>query len=147
MAATSGIRIQRAEPGDEDEVERFAEAFDDPVVTGSTRQFLADERHHLLLGYLDDRPAGFVSAVEILHPDKVRPEVFLNEIGVAESAQRRGVARALVEELKRVARDRGCQSMWVLTDDENAAAKRLYETTGGRQVSGAHLMFEYDLDG
>jgi len=147
MAATSGIRIQRAEPGDEDEVERFAEAFDDPVVRGSTRQFLADERHHLLLGYLDDRPAGFVSAVEILHPDKVRPEVFLNEIGVAESAQRRGVARALVEELKRVARDRGCQSMWVLTDDENAAAKRLYETTGGRQVSGAHLMFEYDLDG
>jgi ribosomal protein S18 acetylase RimI-like enzyme len=132
-------------PGDEDEVARFAEAFDDPVVADSTRRFLADERHLLLLAYLDDRPAGFVSAVQIGHPDKARDEIFLNEIGVVESAQRRGVARALVEELKRVGRERGCTSMWVLTDDTNDAAKGLYGSTGGHQVSGAHLMFEYDL--
>lgn len=147
MVAGDGVRIHLVESGDEDEVARFGEAFDDPVVADSTRRFLADERHLLLLGYLDDRPAGFVSAVEMFHPDKERPEVFLNEIGVMESAQRRGVARALVEELKRHARERGCQSMWVTTDDDNDPAKRLFGTTGGRQVSGAHLMFEYDLGG
>ncbi len=110
------------------------------------RRFLLDERHHLLLGYVDDRPAGFVSAVEVFHPDK-RPELFLNEIGVAEDARRRGVARALIEELKRLGRERGCVAIWVLTDEDNEAAMGLYGTTGGRADGAPQVMFEYDLEG
>jgi ribosomal protein S18 acetylase RimI-like enzyme len=144
MPTEAGVRVRRASPGDEGEVARFEEAFDNSVLSDETKLFLDDERHHLLLGYVEDRPAGFLSAVEVFHPDK-RTELFLNEVGVMEGARRRGVARALVDELKRVGRERGCVSMWVLTDEDNAAAMRLYKSTGGVWNGDPVVMFEYDL--
>jgi ribosomal protein S18 acetylase RimI-like enzyme len=139
------VRVRRALPGDEDEVARFEEAFDDKVLQDETRRFLEDARHHLLLGYVDDRPAGFLSAVEIFHPDK-RSELFLNEVGVRDGVRRRGVARALVDELKRIGRERRCVSMWVLTDEGNAAAMQLYRSTGGVWDGEDSVMFEFTLD-
>lgn len=144
MPNEAGVRVRRALPGDEDEIARFEEAFDNEVLPEETRRFLEDGRHHLLLGYVDDRPAGFLSAVEVFHPDK-RTELFLNEVGVMEGARRRGVARALVDELKRIARERGCVSIWVLTDEDNAAAMRLYRSTGGVWNGDPVVMFEYAL--
>ncbi len=131
-------------PGEEREVARFEAAFDDGVLPDETRRFLADERHHLLLGYVDDRPAGFVSAVEVFHQDK-RPELFLNEIGVVDEARRRGVARALIEELKLLGRERGCEGVG---PDQRGQRGRdgLYGSTGGRcGRRAARVMFEYDL--
>ncbi len=145
MPDEPGVRVRRAVPGDEDEVARFEEAFDDGVIPDEARRFLDDERHHLLLGYVDDRPAGFLSAVEVFHPDK-RSELFLNEVGVMEGARRRGVARALVDELKRIGRERGCASVWVLTDEDNAAAMQLYRSTGGVWNGEPVVMLEYALD-
>ena len=145
MPDDPGVRVRRAVLGDEDEVARFEEAFDNRVLPDETRRFLEDDRHHLVLGYVDDRPAGFLSAVELFHPDK-RSELFLNEVGVIEGARRRGVARALVDELKRIGHERGCASMWVLTDEDNAAAMRLYRSTGGVWNGEPAVMFEYTLD-
>jgi ribosomal protein S18 acetylase RimI-like enzyme len=138
------VHVRRARAGDEPEVARFEDAFDYRVLADETRRFLDDERHHLLLGYDRDRPAGFVSAVEVFHPDK-RAELFLNEIAVVEGVRRRGVARALIEELKRIGHERGCVGMWVLTDEDNPAAMRLYRSTGGRWNGESQVMFEYDL--
>jgi ribosomal protein S18 acetylase RimI-like enzyme len=145
MPDDPSVLVRRAVLGDEGEVARFEEAFDDRVLPDETRRFLEDERHHLLLGYIDDRPAGFLSAVEVLHPDK-RNQLFLNEVAVMEGARRRGVARALIDELKRIGHERGCVSMWVLTDEDNAAAMRLYRTTGGVWNGDHPVMFEYALD-
>lgn len=61
------------------------------------------------------------------------------------AARRRGVGRALIEELQRVGRERGCGSMWVLTDEENVAAMGMYRSTGGRWNGEAQVMFEYNL--
>jgi ribosomal protein S18 acetylase RimI-like enzyme len=138
------VRVQQAQPGDEPEVARFESAFDNEILPAQTRRFLSDERHLLLLGYVHDQPAGFVSAVEVFHPDK-RTELFMNEISVMESTRRRGVARALIDELKRVGRERGCVNVWVLTDEENVAAMRLYRATGGRWNGNPQVMFEFDL--
>jgi len=139
------VRVREARPGDEDEVVRFQDAFDYNVLSEETTRFLDDQRHHLLLGYVDDQPAGFVSAVEVFHPDK-RIELFLNEVAVVERARRRGVARALIDELKRLGRDRGCAVMWVLTDEDNAAAMGLYRSNGGLWNGDVHVMFEFSLD-
>lgn len=145
MSQHEEVRIHRALSGDEREVARFHAAFDYPVLDDQTRRFLADDRHHLLLGYVDDRPAGFLSAVEIFHPDK-RGELFLNEISVIEDARRHGVARALIAELNAVGRELGCEAIWVLTDDDNEPAMNLYRGTGGRWDGKPHVMFEYQLD-
>ncbi|GAA2781977.1 hypothetical protein RMN57_34870 [Kitasatospora sp. CM 4170] len=44
--------------------------FDTAPAQKATERFLADERHHLLIAYVDDVPAGMVTGVEMTHPDK-----------------------------------------------------------------------------
>jgi ribosomal protein S18 acetylase RimI-like enzyme len=144
MKAEPEVRIRRADQADVAEVARFAEASDYEVLSEETRRFLDDDRHHLVLGYVDDRPAGFASAVEVFHPDK-RGELFLNEIAVMGGARRLGVASALIDELKRLGRECGCVSMWVLTNEKNVPAMGLYRSTGGDWNGDSQVMFEYDL--
>jgi ribosomal protein S18 acetylase RimI-like enzyme len=139
------VVTQRLGPGDEHEVERFAEAFDDPVLPEATRTFLGEERHHLIVAYVDGHPAGFVSAVEVLHPDKDGPELFLNEIGVIERFRRHGAASALLDDLKRLGWERGCRMIWVLTDEGNPAAMALYAKAGGLWDGDRHVMFDISL--
>jgi ribosomal protein S18 acetylase RimI-like enzyme len=55
----------------------------------------------------------------------------LYELGVAEAHRSRGIGRGLVEALAHLARETGCYGMWVLTDDENAAALATYRSAGG----------------
>ena len=43
--------------------------FDGPAEPATAR-FLADERRHLFVAYEGGRPVGFVSGVEMTHPDK-----------------------------------------------------------------------------
>jgi ribosomal protein S18 acetylase RimI-like enzyme len=146
MRSGGRVLVRRARLGDEAEVARFRPAFDFDVLEDETRRFLADKRHYLLLGYVDEAPAGFLSAVEVFHPDK-RPELFLNEIAVIPEMRRRGVGRALIDELGRLGRERGCVNIWVLTDEANTPAMRMYASAGGRWDGSYSVMFEYDLLG
>jgi ribosomal protein S18 acetylase RimI-like enzyme len=99
--------------------------FDDAPREDATRAFLADDRHHLLIAYVDDEPAGFVSGVETIHPDK-GVEMFLYELGVDDAYRRRGIATALIEHLIGLARERGCTGVWTGTEKDNAAALATY---------------------
>jgi ribosomal protein S18 acetylase RimI-like enzyme len=138
------VVVRRLGPADEREVERFAPAFDGPIRPESATAFLAEDRHHLLVATVDGEPAGFVSAVEILHPDKPT-ELFLNELGVEEPFRRRGAATALLAALKELGRSRGCSAIWVLTDEANPAAMATYRRAGGVWDGERHIMFEVDL--
>jgi hypothetical protein len=69
--------------------------FDDPPATGTSLGFLASPGHYLLFAWDDsNQPVGFISGVEMTHPDKGK-EMYLNELGVAEGARRQGVASRL----------------------------------------------------
>jgi GNAT superfamily N-acetyltransferase len=74
-------------------------------------------------------PAGFVTGVEIAHPDK-GVEMLLYELGVDEAFRRRGIGSALVEALKALARDVGCSGMWVPVERGDDVATALYRSTG-----------------
>ncbi|MGO1544666.1 MAG: GNAT family N-acetyltransferase [Gulosibacter sp.] len=104
--------------------------FDEPVLEASAADFLARPGHVLFLA-LDPagKGIGFVSGVEMRHPDKA-PEMFLYELGVAEEWRRRGVAKALVLALRDEARIRGCVGMWTGTEGENGPALATYRSTG-----------------
>jgi ribosomal protein S18 acetylase RimI-like enzyme len=137
------MRIERLGPDDVDRVAAAESLFDDTIDARTTRAFLADDGHHLLIAVDDGSPAGFVTGVELLHPDKPGPEMFLYELGVDEAIRGRGIGRALVEALTALAWERGCYAMWVLTDEDNVAATATYRAAGGRREPES-VMFVWD---
>jgi ribosomal protein S18 acetylase RimI-like enzyme len=141
-AARPGVRIERASRPEQ--VEAAAHLYDGPPRRDAVERFVGDPTHHLLLAYDGERPVGFVSGVEMTHPDK-GTEMFLYELAVDEDRRRRGVGRALVEALTELARARGCYDVWVLTEEENEAAVATYRRAGGSAPS-THIMIEFPLD-
>jgi ribosomal protein S18 acetylase RimI-like enzyme len=123
--------VEELGPGDDDKVTRAAHLFDDSVDAPAVRAFLTDPRHHLLIAFVDGESVGFVSAIELLHPDKHRPEMFIYELAVDDRYRRRGVATAMLARLKERCVERGCREMFVLTDEANEAAMRTYRAAGG----------------
>lgn len=123
----SGYEIRRA--GEVGEVLEASHLFDHEAKPEWAQRFLSEPGHHLLLAYVDAEAAGFVSGVEMTHPDK-GTEMFLYELGVDEGYRNRGIGRALVTALGELARQRGCYDMWVLTDRDNPAALKTYRAGG-----------------
>ncbi|MFF2848767.1 GNAT family N-acetyltransferase [Streptomyces sp. NPDC058001] len=113
--------------------------FDTTPRQEATEQFLADARHHLLIAYVDDTPAGMVTGVEMTHPDK-GTEMFLYELGVDESFRGRGIGRALVSALADLSRERGCYGVWTITDEDNTAALSTYRRADGVPEGGQTML-------
>lgn len=114
-----------------EQVEAAAPLYDGPPLRPATDAFLADPRHHLLVALDDDgRTVGFISGVEVTHPDK-GTEMFLYELAVAEDARRQGTGLALTTSLADLARSQGCYGMWADVDIDNAAAHSTYRAAGG----------------
>jgi ribosomal protein S18 acetylase RimI-like enzyme len=118
--------------------------FDYEVRPEWAQRFLAQPDHHLGIAYVDGSPAGFISGVEVTHPDK-GTEMFLNELAVDATFQRRGIGNALVRALADRARERGCYGMWVLTEAANPAALATYISSGADD-RGDHVMLTWRLD-
>lgn len=138
------VQIRALGSGDEASVAAAEHLFDHAIDARASTRFLSEPGHHLLVAYDDDeRPVGFVSGVELTHPDK-GTEMFLYELSVDEPARRRGFGRALVEALAALARERGCYGMFVLTDDDNVAARATYRSAGGREASRS-LMLDWEF--
>jgi len=139
------IDIEILGPGDAEVLERVApDVFDGPVDHRLSAEFLHDPRHHIAVAIDTGTVIGFASAVHYVHPDKPA-ELWINEVGVAPSHQRRGVGRRLLAALVAVGRELGCGEAWVLTDLDNVAAARLYTSVGGRPSE--HLMFSIPIAG
>ncbi len=141
---TVEVRILRA--GDEAVLDRVAEdTFDNAIIPAVARAFLADLRHHLAVAIDDGVVVGFASAVHYLHPDKARPELWINEVGVAETHQRRGLAKRLMAAILEAGRGLGCSEAWVLTERDNTPAMRLYASAGGIEAPKDAVMFTFFL--
>jgi ribosomal protein S18 acetylase RimI-like enzyme len=132
-------RIHRVGAGDERLIHRGAALFDEQPREDAIERFLRSDDHHLLLALDGEEPVGFVSGVELTHPDK-GVEMFLYELAVAEHARRRGIGRALVDALAALARARGCRGMWVLTDEDNEAAVATYRGAGATKDERTFLL-------
>ena len=122
------------------------DVFDDPIDAGRADEFLADPRHHLAVAVEDGWVVGFVSAVHYVHPDKPRPELWINEIGVAATHRGRGLGTRLLRSLLDLARGFGCAEAWVLTDRANTAAMRLYAAAGSTEAPTDTVTFTFRLD-
>ena len=121
--------------------------FDDPVRPDMAQRFLAHPDHHLVAAINEGAMVGFVSAVTYLHPDKP-VECWINEIGVADAWQSRGLGRQLMLATLGHAWSLGCTAVWVLTNSGNQAARGLYRACGGETSPAARhgdgvIMFSF----
>jgi aminoglycoside 6'-N-acetyltransferase I len=140
------IEIKLLREGDEAVlVDVTPEVFDDPIDPGATAEFLRDPRHHVAVAIDDGSVVGFVSAVHYIHPDKARPEMWINEVGVATTHRQRGLARALLEAVVEKARELGCSEAWVLTARSNPAGMALYAAAGGEENEEDAVMFTFRI--
>jgi ribosomal protein S18 acetylase RimI-like enzyme len=143
------MTIRRLHEGDEDSAVRVVEDLKfqmDEVVGVSVdpaymRAFLADDRHYFIVAYVEDESAGYVFGYRLSRFDGRPPVMFIYEVGVAEHHRRRGIGRALIEEVKRLAHLDGCRKMLVPTNRSNEAAMALYRSTGGEEGAADATVF------
>lgn len=118
--------------------------FDHDITLDSAADSLGRAGHHVFLARASDGTSiGFVSAVEMRHPDKAC-EMFINELGVAEPWRRQGVAQDLLRALTHLARRRGIATLWTATEPDNHAALATYRSCGADTDETA-VMINIDL--
>jgi GNAT superfamily N-acetyltransferase len=139
-----GLSLTVLGPRDVNLLLNASHLFDVPVRPQWAQRFLSSDGHHLVLAQdATGTPIGFVSGVEMTHPDK-GTEMFLYELGVAESVRRQGVGTRLVTALREIATANGCHSMWVALEGNNDAARRTYAADGATLHEG-QVVATWDL--
>ena len=118
--------------------------FDHPIDPRWRDEFVQDPRHHLALAIVGSQVIGMASGVHYVHPDKA-PEMWINEVGVATTHRGAGLGHRLVEKLLIRARELGCHEAWVLTDQGNRTAMRMYAKAGGLEEPVPSTMFTFRL--
>lgn len=140
------LEIKVVGPGDMNWLMNVAEdVFDDPLVPASTEDFINDPRHRLVVAIDDGVIVGFVSSVIYVHPDKSAPELWINEVGVAPTHQGRGIGKQLMQASLDEGKRSGCTEAWVLTEEDNTAARALYLSVGGEEEKPNPVLFTFGL--
>lgn len=102
------------------------------------RDSLFGERRaaEVLLGHLDDEPAGFALFFHNFSTFLGRPGIYLEDLYVRPEFRGAGVGRAMLVRLARLARERGCGRLEWSVLDWNEPAISFYKRLGASPVSG-----------
>ncbi|WP_112322687.1 GNAT family N-acetyltransferase [Oceanibium sediminis] len=110
--------------------------FDGPLKPHHIDALLADPAQRLFVACERGVVIGQAKAVIHRHADKA-PSLFIDELGVTPSQQRRGIASALVAAVMTLARNIGCAEVWLATEPENDPANLFYKA---RDMVGEHVV-------
>ena len=128
----------------------FGAAFEDPAAYDGARpddawltRLLGGDGFIALAALVDGVVVGGIAAYILDKFEQARREIYLYDLAVAEPRRRRGIATALIEELKRVAKARGAYVIFVQADMGDDPAIALYTGLGRREDV---LHFDIDLD-
>lgn len=138
------VEIRRLGPGDAALFDRVADGvFDHPIARARLAAYLATPGHYFIAALADGEIVGQLAAVLHRHPDRRPVELYIDEVGVAPSFQRRGVARRMLDEAFALGRALGCEELWVATEPDNLPARAMYERRGASPE--AVTMYVYKL--
>ena len=136
----TSFSIRRIGPGEVTLIEQanrlFAEVFGDegyhgPAPSdGHLLKLLAEEKFVALAAWIGDEMVGALAAYELIKFEAERSEIYIYDLAVGEKFRRRGVATELIEELKRIARDKGAWMIFVQADPPDEPAVTLYRKLG-----------------
>lgn len=118
----------------------FGEAFEDDETYCSAQpddRYLADllsDSSFFAIAAIDDGlVVGGLAGYELRKFEQPRSELYIYDLAVRESHRRRGLATALIERVRQVARDRGAWVIYVQADLDDEPAIALYSGIGKRE--------------
>ncbi|MEQ8858613.1 MAG: GNAT family N-acetyltransferase [Pseudomonadales bacterium] len=88
---------------------------------------------------------GMASARLEIKPYGNERWLYVDEVDVCADQRRRGAGRALMEKLIELARDAGCEEVWLGTEHDNDAANALYRSLGPDEVAQV-VGYTYETD-
>ena len=90
---------------------------------------------HVLIAEFDGAPVGFALYFFNFSTFVGRPGLYLEDLFVRPAERSRGIGRALLRALARIARERGCGRMEWAVLDWNEPALRFYRSLGARPMN------------
>ena len=120
----------------------FGAAFDDEETYNAKRpgadylRRLLESDYFIALAALNDGKVGAgLAAYELKKFEQERSEIYIYDLAVAEEHRRKGMATALIQELKKIAASRGAYVIFVQADTgiEDEPAIALYTKLGERE--------------
>ena len=101
----------------------------DPAITDHTWDRLMDPTSPLKMRVFDDRGLkGFAIHQHHASTWVSGDDCYLEDLFVTPQARGQGIARALIDDLMNLARSRGWQRIYWMTDEANTTARRLYDS-------------------
>jgi aminoglycoside 3-N-acetyltransferase I len=94
------------------------------------RSLLAKPHFIAIAAMKGDEVVGGLAAYELEKFEQERSEIYIYDLAVAEAHRRQGIATALIETLKPVARERGAWVIFVQADPGDDPAIKLYGSLG-----------------
>jgi ribosomal protein S18 acetylase RimI-like enzyme len=140
---TAEIRLLT--PADAPLFDHVAEGvFDEPVDPQRLAAYLREPGHFFIAALADGMMVGQCAAVIHRHPDKA-PELYIDEVGVADAYLRRGIAAKMLEAMLALGREKCCEEAWLGTEPDNVPARALYNGRAALPVE-EFVMYVFDLD-
>ena len=123
-------------------------AFDDeahdvaPPSHDYARRILSDSKTIALVAEAENAIVGALTAYVLPKLEQERSEIYLYDLAVAETHRRRGIATALIDQLRRIARESGCWMIFVQADRVDEPAVALYDKVGLGREEPLHFDIE-----
>jgi aminoglycoside 3-N-acetyltransferase I len=144
MPPAPTYKIQQLAPGDLPQMHAmltmFGEAFEDAPTFNKARPSDAYLNHLLgsptflaLAAVKGEAVVGGLAAYELQKFEQERSEIYIYDLAVSESHRREGIATALIESLRGLAKQRGAWVVFVQADLVDAPAVALYTKLGVRE--------------
>ncbi|MBD1824675.1 AAC(3)-I family aminoglycoside N-acetyltransferase [Cyanobacteria bacterium FACHB-DQ100] len=118
----------------------FGEAFNEVETYSGNRPSVTYLKRLLNSGYFigiaavqDSEVVGGIAAYELMKFEQERSEIYIYDLAVAAIHRRKGIATALIRELKQIAQDRGAYVIFVQADIDDEPAIALYTKLGIRE--------------
>ena len=104
-------------------------------------RWLANPDHVALIAEAGGEPVGALAAYVLPKFEQARSEIYIYDLAVLESARRQGVATALIDHLRAIAREVGAWTIFVQADivPEDEPARRLYRKLAWEEITALHF--------
>jgi aminoglycoside 3-N-acetyltransferase I len=144
VSGDATFRVQRLVTGDiapmHGMLSLFSEAFEDPDSYDKSRpsdayfdKLLAGDTFMALVALEGEKVIGGLAAYELHKFEQERSEIYIYDLAVSAAHRRLGIATALIQELRRIAKKRGAYVVFVQADYVDPPAIALYTKLGTRE--------------